>query len=93
MMKIVMEIIRIMSSTLLTAFFYENNTVTHHTESEFRSSIGSIFSSKYTSVVKETSVSCADWKFVTDRAGIPKHLSTWMRGKIREREKDKYSVW
>lgn len=49
---------------------------THHTESELRELIGSIFSSIYTSVVKETSVSCADWKFVTLRAGIPRHLKT-----------------
>lgn len=41
-----------------------------------RELIGSIFSSKYTSVVKETSVSWADWKFVTLRVGIPRHLRT-----------------
>lgn len=46
----------------------------------------SIFSSKYTSVVKETSVSWADWKFVTERVGIPKHLRTG-----DEREGDSFS--
>ena len=37
------------------------------------------------SVVSETSVSWADWKFVTLRHGIPKHLST---ERWRENEKE-----
>lgn len=57
----------------------------HHTESELRWWIGSIFSSKYTSVVKDTSVSWADWKLVTERVGIPRHLSTGTDGE-REHE-------
>lgn len=48
----------------------------NQTESLQSSSISSWFSSKYTSVVKETSVSWADSKFVMLRVGIPKHLIT-----------------
>lgn len=50
--------------------------VLYQTESLLSSEIGSMFSSKYTSFVKETSVSWAELKFVTLRVGMPKHLRT-----------------
>lgn len=50
--------------------------VVYQTESVLSSAIGSMFSSKYTSVVKETSVSWAELKLVTLRLGMPKHLRT-----------------
>lgn len=51
--------------------------------------IGLMFISKYTSVVKELSVSWADSKFVTLRVGMPKHLRTGIGGsEKREKERD-----
>ena len=50
--------------------------VSYQTESELRKSSDSMFSSKKMSVVRETSVSWADWKLVTLRDGMPRHLST-----------------
>ena len=49
---------------------------TYQMESALRWSIGSRFSSRYTSVVKETSVSWAELKLVTVRPGMPKHRKT-----------------
>lgn len=49
---------------------------TYQMESALRCSIGSRFSSRYTSVVKETSVSWAELKLVTVRPGMPKHRKT-----------------
>lgn len=40
--------------------------------------MGLHFSSRYKSVVKETSVSWAELKFVILRVGMPKHLRTGM---------------
>lgn len=54
-------------------------------ESLLRLSMGLHFSSRYKSVVKETSVSWAELKFVILRVGMPKHLRTG----IGEREKER----
>lgn len=56
--------------------------------------MGLIFSSRYTSVVKETSVSWAELKFVILRVGMPKHLRTGMakctdRQTVRQNETDR----